>query len=123
VTKNSLSQSTDLRSTLLAERDTAAAGAATVARDLDQVKAASTLVATDDEHDPEGATIAFDRAQLTAVLDQARRRVAELDDALGRVSDGTYGTCTQCGEPIAAERLVARPAAATCIACASSPVN
>jgi len=80
VTKNSLSQSADLRSTLLAERDTAAAGAATVARDLDQVKAASTLVATDDEHDPEGATIAFDRAQLTAVLDQARRRVAELDE-------------------------------------------
>jgi len=110
----------DPRARLLAERDETAVMAATLKRDLDQVMAAFTLVATDDEHDPEGATIAFDRAQLTAVLDQARRRVAELDDALGRVSDGTYGTCTQCGEPIAVERLAARPAASTCIACASS---
>ena len=91
--------------------------------DLDHVVAAATLVATDDEHDPEGSTIAFDRAQLIAVLDQARRHLGELDQAIARLDTGTYGICVRCGGPVGAERLAARPPAATCIACASLPVR
>jgi RNA polymerase-binding transcription factor DksA len=72
----------------------------------------------DDEHDPEGSTIAFERAQLTAVLEATRRQVAELDHALRRLDAGTYGTCEQCGRPIPAERLAARPSARTCVGCA-----
>jgi DnaK suppressor protein len=72
----------------------------------------------DDEHDPEGSTIAFERAQLTAVLEATRRQVAELDLALRRLDAGTYGVCEQCGRPIPAERLAARPSARTCVGCA-----
>ena len=70
----------------------------------------------DDEHDPEGATIAFERAQLETLAGDARAALAEVDAALGRLDDGTYGTCTVGGEPIPAERLAARPTAATCVA-------
>ncbi|MBO0901216.1 TraR/DksA C4-type zinc finger protein [Cellulomonas sp. zg-ZUI222] len=70
----------------------------------------------DDEHDPEGATIAFERAQLEALADGAHRRLAEVDAALGRLADGTYGTCAVGGEPIDDARLEARPTATTCVA-------
>ena len=72
----------------------------------------------DDEHDPEGATIGFERAQAQALLDRAIARVAELDAAVARAADGTYGVCVSCGASIGAERLAARPGTDRCIACA-----
>ncbi len=79
----------------------------------------ATSVATDDEHDPEGATIAFERAQIEALIDQSRQQLLELDEALARLERGGYGVCEGCGQPIAAERLEARPTARTCISCAA----
>jgi DnaK suppressor protein len=73
----------------------------------------------DDEHDPEGATIAFEREHGAALVGQAHRHLAEIDAALHRLDDGSYGICAGCGIPIAAERLAARPTAATCITCAA----
>ena len=73
----------------------------------------------DDEHDPEGATIAFERAQLASVLRLATTDLAEVDAALDRVAAGTYGTCQRCGASIAPARLDARPTARLCIHCAS----
>jgi RNA polymerase-binding protein DksA len=73
----------------------------------------------DDEHDPEGATIAFERAQVDALARDAVERLASVDAALARLDDGTYGICTQCGRPIAAARLDARPTATTCVGCAA----
>lgn len=73
----------------------------------------------DDEHDPEGATIAFERSQIGALVLQVRRHVAEIDAALVRVDSGTYGVCESCGEQIGEDRLDARPEARTCIRCAS----
>ena len=87
-------------------------------REFDQVVAASASSNADDEHDPEGATIAFERQQTAALLEQARRRLAEIDAALARREAGDYGVCETCGRPIGAERLAARPAARTCIDCA-----
>ena len=81
--------------------------------------AASQASNADDEHDPEGATIAFERQQVVALLEQAQRRLADVDAALARREAGDYGICEVCGEPIAAERLAARPAARTCIRCAT----
>lgn len=84
-----------------------------------EIIAGSAGVATDDEHDPEGQTIAFERAQAGALLDQARARLDDIDAALARLHEGRYGPCEHCGRSIAPERLEARPAARTCIDCAS----
>jgi len=86
--------------------------------DLAEIIAASRSVATDDEHDPEGVTIAFERAQTAANLDRVRARLVDLEHAAVRLAAGDYGRCEQCGEPIAPARLVARPSARTCITCA-----
>ena len=87
-------------------------------RDFDRFVEAAQSVSTDDEHDPEGAGLAFERAQVSALLDQTERRLAELDAAVVRLDDGGYGFCASCGGPIAAERLLVRPAATRCISCA-----
>ena len=103
---------------LAAKRASAAGQIAAFSRDLGVIIEAATSVATDDEHDPEGPTIAYERAQVAALLDRARERLAEVDAAKERLGAGEYGTCTVCGRPIAAERLAARPLARTCITCA-----
>jgi DnaK suppressor protein len=86
--------------------------------EFDEVVAASRSSNADDEHDPEGATIAFERQQVAALLAAARQRLADVDAALVRRAEGGYGVCESCGRPIAPERLAARPAARTCITCA-----
>lgn len=107
-----------VRDELLRLRASTEAEAATLARDLEALFTASRDSNADDEHDPEGATIGFERAQLTALLAAARERIAEIDHALRRVDTATYGVCERCAQPIAAERLVARPFARLCMACA-----
>ncbi|AWB89810.1 TraR/DksA family transcriptional regulator [Salinibacterium hongtaonis] len=72
----------------------------------------------DDEHDPEGATIAFERSQTDALLKQSTQRLGEISAALRRIDLGTFGTCVNCGQQIAVARLDARAYAATCIDCA-----
>jgi DnaK suppressor protein len=103
--------------------DLDAARAAAVARvtglraELDDVLDFASSTTGDDEHDPEGATIGFERAQAQALLDQAVAQVDRIDAALARMAAGTYGRCTDCGGPIGEERLRARPATARCIRC------
>lgn len=86
---------------------------------FDGMVAASEGSNADDEHDPEGATIAFERSQLGALIDQAEEQVKEIEHALMKVDDGSYGVCEVCGQPIGPERLEARPIARTCIRCAA----
>lgn len=86
---------------------------------LDAVIEATADSSSDDEHDPEGATLAVERGHLIAQLERSRVRLDELDAALTRVTAGTYGRCESCGEPIAEARLEALPAARLCIGCAS----
>jgi DnaK suppressor protein len=88
--------------------------------DYDAVVAASEASNADDEHDPEGATIAFERSQIGALVRQARDHLAEIDAAVARLDGGTYGTCERCGSPIGEGRLEARPVARTCIRCATN---
>ncbi len=103
---------------LLAERAAALAQIAALTGEFDAVVAASRSSNADDEHDPEGATIAFERQQVAALLESARGRLADVQAALERLATGGYGVCETCGRPIAPERLAARPAARTCIDCA-----
>ncbi|HEV3295303.1 MAG TPA: TraR/DksA C4-type zinc finger protein [Streptosporangiaceae bacterium] len=77
-------------------------------------------VGTDDEHDPEGATIAFERQHAAALLSQAREHLAEIDAAMRRLAEGRYGICESCGQLIGSERLAARPVTTMCINCASA---
>ena len=91
---------------------------AALTAEFDEVVAASASSNADDEHDPEGTTIAFERQQVVALLDQARARLADVDAALARAAAGNYGRCAECGRAIAPERLAARPQARTCIDCA-----
>jgi DnaK suppressor protein len=75
-------------------------------------------VTTDDEHDPEGPTMAFERSQSSAMLAQAKQHVFEIDAALSRLDAGTFGICVTCGDAIALGRLQVRPQAKLCIRCA-----
>jgi RNA polymerase-binding transcription factor DksA len=88
-------------------------------RQWDDIVEASALTTNDDEHDPEGATVAFERAQVQATLRHARVELEDLDRAAERVVTGEYRVCERCGDPISADRLTARPAARTCITCAN----
>src|SRR5664279_2463674 len=92
---------------------------ATSRHELDAVIASAGSTTGDDEHDPEGATIGFERAQAMALLAHAEQRLAEIGMALERVGAGSYGICLSCGRPIGTPRLQARPSAGRCLACAS----
>ncbi len=81
--------------------------------------AASRDTNADDEHDPEGATIAYERSQVAALVRHVKDHLVEIDSAIKRLDEETYGFCESCGRPISEGRLQARPAARTCIECAA----
>lgn len=89
-----------------------------LAGDFDELVAATLSSNDDDEHDPEGSTLAFERSQVDALVQQAKHHLDEVEAAVARIADGTYGVCESCGELIPPERLDARPVARTCIDCA-----
>src|ERR1700749_494688 len=105
------------RQLLLAERARARDGVAALEREFAGLAEAASAAGTDDEHDPEGATLAFERQHAAALLEAAREQVAALDDALRRLDEGRYGVCDRCGQPIGAERLAGRPAGVTRVGC------
>ena len=107
------------RERLAAEREQLQQRLASLTGDYDAVVAASLDTNADDEHDPEGHTIAFERSQVTSLSRRLEQRLADVDAALTRLAVGTYGVCTGCGGPIDPARLEARPEARECIACAS----
>jgi DnaK suppressor protein len=107
------------RDLLISDRVTTEARIVSLERDWTGIVESSAMTSTDDEHDPEGATIAFERAQIETLIEQARAHLDEIDDAMERVRTGDYGICEGCGQAIAAGRLEARPFATTCISCAS----
>jgi DnaK suppressor protein len=72
-----------------------------------------------DEESGEGDTLAVERERDLALSAQARAAVEEIDRAIGKVHDGTYGQCETCGVAIPKERLKALPHAALCVKCKS----
>lgn len=86
---------------------------------FNEIVDSSDLANLDDEHDPEGATVAFERAQISVLLERAQSQLAEVDAALKRLHQGVYGVCEHCGMDIPAERLEAQPATRVCVGCAT----
>lgn len=108
------------RELLEAERDRTLRRLASLTDDYDAVVAASRDTNADDEHDPEGATIAFERSQVASLVLQVRGHLDDVEAAIQRLATGTYGSCERCGRAIATGRLEVRPAARTCLSCASA---
>ena len=86
---------------------------------VDAIVEAAELIATDDEHDPEGATIAYERAQAIALLRQARADLDALFETREQLERRGQVTCEVCAAPIALERVAALPTASRCVRCAS----
>jgi len=73
-----------------------------------------------DEESGEGDTLAVERERDLALSAQASAAVEEIDRAIEKIKDGTYGVCEQCYSPIPKERLKALPFAALCVQCKSA---
>lgn len=70
-------------------------------------------------HIADDATEVFTRERNLALRSNAEDLLSQIDSALRRLDEGTYGVCARCGKEIAAERLEARPYAIYCITCQS----
>ena len=108
-----------LHATLLRERETTQARIEAMHTEFDEIVAASAGCNSDDEHDPEGATIAFERAKVSALLAQASQKLEQIEGALERLERGQPPLCTGCGQLIGLERMMAMPVTELCVNCAS----
>ncbi|OGG57966.1 hypothetical protein A2853_03515 [Candidatus Kaiserbacteria bacterium RIFCSPHIGHO2_01_FULL_55_17] len=109
-------QLNDLRATLEAERDSLdeelAGYGKKVGGDWEGASGSK-----GEEADPNTAADNIEElATNIPLVEELEKRHKEIDHALERMDDGTYGTCEVCGVPIALDRLEANPAATTCIA-------
>ena len=76
-----------------------------------------------DDESGEGSTAAVDRERDLALSAQARAEVVEIDVALDKIDEGTYGVCDKCGKPIPKARLEVIPWAALCVNCKSGGLS
>ena len=67
----------------------------------------------------DGTTEAVERLATTATARSIAASIKDIDRALVKIDDGTYGVCDSCGDPIGEARLEALPAASSCVTCAS----
>ena len=112
------------RALLIAER-------AEYTEKADELKAEADLLALEsepgdiqfDEEGGEGGTSNVERELDLVLSAQARAAVDEIDRALTKIDNGTYGTCETCGQPIPRARLKALPYAALCVQCKSGGLS
>lgn len=72
-----------------------------------------------DEGFADSGQVTAERGEVDALIGTLRETLLEIDNALAKFDDGTYGRCESCGDLIAEDRLAAKPAARLCIVCAS----
>jgi RNA polymerase-binding transcription factor DksA len=68
-----------------------------------------------DQHQADVGTETFNRERDLSILENVEAELADIEHALRRIDDGTYGTCEACGKPIGDARLEAMPAARFCV--------
>ena len=108
----------ELRALLIVQRQQASEQITALTQSFDEIVEAVESSNNDDEHDPEGTTIAFERAQVSSLLTQARADLDAVDEAISKMEVGDYGVCEVCHGSIGVERLRAIPATVRCIQCA-----
>ena len=67
----------------------------------------------------DAAATTAERTERLGLIESLKGQLDQVDLALAKVADGTYGTCSSCGEPIPPARLEARPESTLCVACKS----
>ena len=97
------------RAILDAERQVASDRVQTMTTELEGLAGDSEDANGDDEHDPEGSTLAYERARVAALLGEAESTLVALDRAVAKLAAGTYGVCEGCREMIPRARLAALP--------------
>ena len=114
----------DQRAALQAERATYLAQAEALKAEADQMaqEAEPGDVQFDDESG-EGGTVNIDRERDLALSAQARAAVEDIDHAIAKIDNRTYGACERCGQPIPRARLKALPQARQCVACKSGGLS
>ena len=70
-----------------------------------------------DEGFADSAHATAERSQTLALVDQLHEHRRDIDAALARIDNGTFGKCENCGQEIPFERLEARPTATLCVDC------
>ena len=86
--------------------------------DLPNVGEVAEMFAKDEVQDPEELSVQDAQGEVELnIIDRRSSRLALVEDALRRITEGTYGTCAECGERISPARLEADPAVALCIDC------
>ena len=68
-----------------------------------------------DQHQADVGTETFEREKDLSILERVEAELDDVENALRRLSEGTYGTCDACGKPIGDERLKAMPATRFCV--------
>ncbi len=68
-----------------------------------------------DQHQADLGTETFNRERDLSILERVEAELADVEDALRRLDQGTYGLCEACGRPISDDRLEAQPAARFCV--------
>ncbi len=69
----------------------------------------------------DSSQVSAERREAETLASELAEALEEVDAAIVRLAEGRYGWCERCGQPIAAARLEAMPAARRCITCASLP--
>ncbi len=110
----------DIRALLHSERQSALDRVRTMTIELEGLAGDSDDANGDDEHDPEGSTLAYERARVGALLAESESHLRDVDRALAKVATGSYSACERCGVTISADRLEAVPATRTCFTCATA---
>ena len=72
-----------------------------------------------DQNFADSSQVTAERAEVEALVSSVRDSLSDVEHALAKFDQGTYGQCEQCGQAIAVARLEAKPAARLCIDCAS----
>jgi DnaK suppressor protein len=112
-----------VRRALDRERDAALAQHGSLLTEFEAIVSGAVDGNGDDEHDPEGPTVAFERSRVAALAARTAERIEAVEVARARLDRGTYQACAACGSAIGDDRLAARPTTTVCIGCASGTIG